>query len=281
MEDNDRGVLIGHALLLAVGDMDYVHHATGLFAKEVRNGRARIAAHSDQMAATNPSSFKFSQPLHEVQTDRDFETELVEEIKAYHSKLQQMTADELTAEVEVQREASVARKEAAQLFNQEGHMLVEPWHWARQSVWTPHEAVLLLLGREPSQEIVDVLEKMPDFRVRESGFASGYFDILGIMKTAIEVGEISSPGRPLEYLKWFSKVRFDAPADLVELVRQIHDPDGAPASTIVDLKPNERESLLKLVAGMAIKRYRYDRFAQRSDQENSNRLGHARDRFGQ
>ena len=105
----------------------------------------------------------------------------------------------------------------------------------------------------------------------ESPFASAYFETLEPMESAIAVGEISSPGRPLEYLTWYEHIKSYVDEELRLAILEIHDPANTdltkddPSTERLDLSDLEQRSLLKLVATMAVKGYSFDPNAARND----------------
>ena len=105
------------------------------------------------------------------------------------------------------------------------------------------------------------------YDVGRSEYAFGYFQILELMKTAIEAEEISTPGTPLEFLDWFEKIKFDVSEELRTGILEIHAPQDLNVKNKLkaELSPIERETLLKLVAAMAVKGYRFDPEAKRNE----------------
>jgi len=274
--DDGKTELVKSALRWIVGDVGYLQHATGLFAKELNEMnrlRRRMRGNRDNalnttadIASKRYSDFFYSS----VDQETEFEVKIVADIQAQQARLEALSVAELETEVMALVQSNKNQKEAQRPFNRDTNQLSRLSFWVRKSVWSPQEALLIFGGREPTNEVVRYLEKMGDYEREESPFASAYFMTLELMETAISVGEISSPGRPLEYLHWYEKMLADVDDELRKAILEIHDRDQSVARTLganesgEELSDLEQKSLLKIVAAMAINGYRFDPKAQRN-----------------
>ncbi|MEP3524011.1 MAG: hypothetical protein ABJN24_01150 [Hyphomicrobiales bacterium] len=251
--------------MLTFNDLDHLHEATGLFPETaIRKARYKdFGGISDQ----DPAGSSLSPLMLNALTREYFDNNLLDKIRAEYGRLQKLSHEGLRERIESIRQQLDLIKEANRPFNQPEAELIDVGFCIRKSIWTPEEAILLLLGRVYSDDIIKHLKSMSRFEVEKSEFATDFFQVLALMQTAIEAEEISVPGRPLEYLQWFQKMKFDVPEELESGVLEIHAPELLSSKTDVgtDLIPKERETLLKLVAAMAVRGYSFDPDAKRND----------------
>ena len=271
-----KGELIKSVLRWTVQDIDYLHEATGLFADEQRSTTRFISLFSREQAELHTTAYglqrskqTFSSSLGNDQ--KTFDISVIEEIRELQAQLEQMTAEQLEARVEALRKQNLDKKEAERPFNNEESHLQNLWLWVRKSLWEPWEAILLLGDREPKVEVIEYLHDMKQMEIDQSPFATACYQALELMKTAISAGEISTPGTPLEYLRWFEKMKWDVPDSLRTGILEIHDPSQIKIQHTrrydvedSDLSVSEKESLLKLIAGMSIRGYSFDPAASRN-----------------
>lgn len=263
MSEKERTELIKTALSMAFRDLNLIHEATGLFPG---NRYSVLMQQQINNADEITSQSGGRDILRSVLSDEVFDEELVNDVRSAHNRMSKYSIEELQMHIEEIQELRALQEEASHLFNRPESSLNNAYYWVRKSIWTPEEAALLAAGKDPSPEIIGYLRNMHEFRVKESDFAASYFTTMSLLHSAIEAKEISTPGTPLEFLNWFEKVKFHVSEELVEGVLEIH----APARAIQEDKlasefvPRERETLLKLVAAMAVKGYRFDPEAQRN-----------------
>jgi hypothetical protein len=214
----------------------------------------------------------------------------LEEIEAerYVSALGKLSDTELDNRYEKAVEELLTeadRREAAQPFNQP-YARADVSRWAKMAYWAPDEAVALSLGRDPRFANWEKLQQL----VQSSRFAYSYAAQREIVMRARDMGQLWGKTPPALFLAWTERRQFSMPDDLSEAVKAI----GTPAvdwKTLFDqsqlqvealskrieelereksraeterLGTRERESLLKLIIGMARGGYGYDPSAGRS-----------------
>lgn len=162
-------------------------------------------------------------------------------------------------------------------------------YWCRMSQWKIEEALLLSIGKDPEENkndfgvpLTTILYDQPDVR--------HYGEIKKVVIRAIESGELTDPISPIEYVKWSKKYIVNFPEDLAEVVFAIAEEtdweakylelenqfaeyrkENSKNSEEVEnksveentlpqkiLSTRERNTLLKLVIGIAIEQYAYD-----------------------
>jgi hypothetical protein len=181
--------------------------------------------------------------------------------------------------------AEADREEAARAFNQP-HANADVSRWAQMPYWTLDEAVALSLGRDPRFVNWETVQQL----VASSRFAFRFADQREIVNRARTMGQLRERTTPATFIAWAERMQFPMPDELVNAVKSVGNPapdwkklfeqshsqvqaltsrlqelerEKTPAET-APLDPRERESLLKLVIGMAIGGYSYEPNAKRS-----------------
>jgi hypothetical protein len=277
LDDERKEQLVKDVLYWLVSDVRALHHATGLFEKDlnemnrisrIMRGRAREHLNTTAHVSSSTHSRLFNDmDDHEP----SFEEATITAIKQAHQQLVAMDVPELESQLDALVQQNKDQKEADRLFNWDENQLSRLTFWVRKSIWSPKEAILIFGHREPKPRVIDYLDQMSQHERDESPFASAYFETLEPMESAIAVGEISSPGRPLEYLTWYEHIKSYVDEELRLAILEIHDPANTdltkddPSTERLDLSDLEQRSLLKLVATMAVKGYSFDPNAARND----------------
>jgi hypothetical protein len=159
-------------------------------------------------------------------------------------------------------------------------------YWAKMSEWNYEEAAAVLVGINPNRLTLDQAK----FRVSISGAARDRYK--GIRELALRAySDIDFQGSPpAKWLEWARKINLPIPVQLEAEVQKLRiasrpkedhrqaslrplgglaDLEAAPTKakliTVQPLAARERESMLKLIIGMAIAGYRYDPKAKRND----------------
>lgn len=222
-------------------------------------------------------------------------------IAEYRAELEQKSKPEIDALLESEKaieareiaaieKAEADKREAAHRFNQ-------PWalasgevfdYWAKASFWKIEEATALLLERNPK---VVTLEAAKADR-KGSRIGRSFKDLHELLRRAYlarQIGEKSTPGR---LLAWAKRNRIPVPADLETAVRDhghqvadwktafdqkqqdavglqerlavLEQNRAASPSPQQELGTRERESLLRLIIGMAVKGYAFAPHSGRS-----------------
>jgi len=277
LRDNRKTELVKSILYWIVSDIRYLHNATGLFQQdldEMARHRRIIRGKSNEELNTTAhiSNSSYRKRLYEAyDAGPDFEVAVIDAIKAHQERLEAMEITELQAELNMLIQNNKDTKEAERPFNSQDNALTRLSFWVRKSVWSPEEALLIFAKREPKSEVIAYLRNMGDAEREESPFATAFFITMELAKSAIEAGEISALGRPLEYLLWYEKMLQDVDGDIRTAILEIHDPDrfhalqyGVPENA-TDLSDLEQRSLLKIVAAMAVQGYRFKPSAARNE----------------
>lgn len=156
-------------------------------------------------------------------------------------------------------------KENDYLFNQPDALFIDLDFWARAATWTDEQAVMLSLNRHPQQEYLDSIKALSILEIQKSELAMSFFDRLALASLARKAGQISKKGKSIEFVAWFKQMDFDVRADLIEQVSRFQSNTSNSAQNLgKQLTDQERETLLKLIAAMAVKGYTFDPNANRN-----------------
>lgn len=138
--------------------------------------------------------------------------------------------------------------------------------WARHPYWTPEEGAVLAYDLDPKDMIRNAAAgyDRPSIQV-----ASNANHLRDLAYRAIYVAQLGRPSAPIEFMTWAKSVGVEFHADWWDAVAEAAPgPSAATSPPTVpkpDLKIRERESLLKLVIGMAIGGYSWDPKAPRNN----------------
>jgi len=139
--------------------------------------------------------------------------------------------------------------------------------WAREPEWNELQAVLLSVGICPKMMIESDFDELEQ-KIPFSMIAYNLFEEVRRRRRLVKkysYGRELQEGDPLAYIEWLQRMQFSIPNGLANAVYSIHSPSKLANSDDVSISGLERESLLKLVAGMSIKGYRFDPSAKRND----------------
>lgn len=138
--------------------------------------------------------------------------------------------------------------------------------WARASYWSPEEGTVLAFDLDPRTAISRWTpgDDQPNFRAPAD--ANHLWDLA---RRAVEVGELEETAAPIRFMSWARSVGIDFHPDWWKAVTVDEVPGEAapplePAAPVPELKTREQETLLKMVAAMAMKFYGWDRNALRN-----------------
>jgi hypothetical protein len=174
--------------------------------------------------------------------------------------------------------AEADRREAARPFNQP-NARADVSRWAKMAYWTPDEAVALSLGRDPKFANWETLQQL----VQASRFAYRYTAQREIVMRAKTTGQLREKTAPSDFLEWAERMQFPVPDNLIEAVKalgpstvdwkKLFEQSQSKVEALTDqieglerdksrakterLGTKERESLLKLVIGMAVGAYEF------------------------
>ena len=204
---------------------------------------------------------------------------------AYEAELRNLPHAELTSLVEAEMQKLWDESDARQaaeherLYFNPPNSEVDFEHWGRLAHWELQEAVALSFGRSP--------EKVNYYKMKSSAHtstsAAAYLKRLQIVDRARVSRQIFDPIRPDDFLTWAAWMEIEVPLPLALVVGKFaprredwkvryereaaahattrQELDGLTANTkvadgkLVSIK--ERESLLKMVIGMALEKFGY------------------------
>jgi hypothetical protein len=170
-------------------------------------------------------------------------------------------------------------------FYQPNTYLADFGYWAKMANWTEGEAAAVLLGINPHY----VNPREGDLSGEASQYKEQYFGILKSAKRALDAGHLRGYPAPAEWVGWAKQLDFPIPETLVSavekwgassadsaLVKELQAKVSALTGEIEALKarqsdtdreldPRERDTMLKLIFGMAVNGYGYDASFKRSN----------------
>jgi hypothetical protein len=163
---------------------------------------------------------------------RELDERCIEEIRK--EKLEQDEADERADQL-----AYFSQDDAAANFNA----------WCKLDGWSIDEATALLLGKDPSKVSWEGVRQF----IFNSIFARTYQTLRNQLLRAQVDGKFADSGAPTKFVQWANDTGRPVPDGL----NVLHS--GNPDKKSDDfLSTRERGSVVKLIAGMAIKGYGYD-----------------------
>lgn len=138
-------------------------------------------------------------------------------------------------------------------------------YWAKLSYWTIEQSTALLIGADPDA----ILDGAALASSCPATARTAYLKIFRLLDSHIRMSGIGSNISPTEILKWAEHTGIEAPQALVEAVRvQGRTLIETRAQSDGEEKPlgeRERNTLLRMIIGMAIGGYGYDPEAGKSD----------------
>lgn len=206
--------------------------------------------------------------------------------------------EEATKLAQAERRATeAAAREAAQPYNWPADAAAYEY-WSKASYWTLDEAVILARGRRPEWCKLEQLRE----NQHVSAFAGEFARLRELAKRAVTMGQLDDPVTPTFFLAWAKRMDFPVAPDLIaaveargdqildwksiadtveetaETYRRTVETQGEMIERLTDalrearerepkekgLGTRERESLLKLALGMAIKGYSFNPWAGRN-----------------
>lgn len=138
--------------------------------------------------------------------------------------------------------------------------------WAKMAAWKREEAVCLSLNVDPR---FMKLTHQPIDKIKL--FTQCYSDVNDLYGRAYNRYDLHDPVRPESYLAWAKKHDVNFPAELERLLpgkESSESSDLAIVKAAIANKPvgaRERDTLLKIIIGMAIAGYKYKPDAPRND----------------
>ncbi len=216
---------------------------------------------------------------------------------AYSEKLLELPPAELARLVAEARSADEAARVSQSKADEENRPFNRPAaradfdYWSKASFWTVEEATALSFGRDPRTVDLKAVRRFADV----SPFAQSFVDRLKLLERARITGQLGGQTAPPVALAWARRMQIAVPDELTQAVENIgaqvadwktlYDREkqkleeaqaelatlrsaganGSPAALGErSFGTRERESLLKLVIGMAIKGYAHQPSAGRA-----------------
>lgn len=201
------------------------------------------------------------------------------EAAAYQASLKALSTDELHTAVSAKRtlidelaEMRAKYKPINERFREQSTGFNKPsawadhFEWAQLAGWRAEEAVALSLNRNPD---VVTLHAMKGVAIRNTKFGDKYTRRERLIYRAVASMDLHDPMRPTSFLKWADQLKVDVPRGMRRAILELHGraSDAAlqtPPPIEDDLKTSERNSLLKIILGMALQQYSFDPDAARS-----------------
>jgi hypothetical protein len=207
----------------------------------------------------------------------------VAELEAYEAELSAKPAEQVRTlydaecrrqaeEVRQRRRARTEAEERDRFFNRPGAG-ADFVHWSRAAYWSIHEGVALLLGKAP--DVVN-WESVRDY-AEVSPFAREYAKLRDLALRAQESGQLALRTEPSTFFDWAKRTGIEYPSELEEQVMSttratraeaVTEPPQAPPQNVVSkekpLLTRERDTVLKMLGGMAVMKYGYDPKAVRN-----------------
>lgn len=187
---------------------------------------------------------------------------------AYREKLHQKSREELERMCAVERpkeqkekRIKAEKEEKDRYFNQPDADADFDF-WSKAAYWTLDEAVALSLGKDPKKVKWDDIKSLID----RSPFIQGYGKRRDLANRAKTAGQIKEPTPPSAFVEWSQENDLSFPQQLAEKVKArmkktdatVPTPSAPAKPKANELKTREKDTLLKLVIGMAVAGYRYD-----------------------
>lgn len=193
------------------------------------------------------------------EAERSRHLELVESCKDALEGFSTLSEPELKAAIDAKRQEILLSEEAARLPNRQEAQLADVGFWARVSKLSSAEAVLLSMGREPTEELIRYLADVTEQEKAKSAFLTEFTNTKSLLDNAFGAGVIPDGPNILQILDWFERFQLPFPKKLSSQIREFHDPTSKAARPKPEQATDaEKKSLLKLVAAMAAEQYGFD-----------------------
>jgi hypothetical protein len=191
----------------------------------------------------------------------------VEEVRVLYDAERRQQAEE----VRRKRRARAEAEERGRFFNNP-RADADFVHWSKAAYWTVDEGVALLLGKSPDVVNSDSVRDYTEV----SAFAHGYAKLRDLARRSQDSGQLARRIEPPIFLEWAKRIGIEYPYELGEKVMSttratraeaVADPPQAPPQKITKQKPlsvRERDTVLKMLGGIALKRYGYNPKAVRN-----------------
>lgn len=151
------------------------------------------------------------------------------------------------------------------IFGDFPKMKIDHKYWAKMGFWTIEQSAALLIGEDP--DTITVGGGLAASCPSETRFR--YQKMFRLLDSHIRMSGIGSNNSPTEVIEWALHAKVDPPQALVDAVRaqgrSLIETRAHSASEEKPLGERERNTLLRMIIGMAIGGYGYDPDAGKSD----------------
>ena len=118
---------------------------------------------------------------------------------------------------------------------------------------------MLSLSRHPLPQYLESIKKVSGSDLQECFIAQQFFDRLALVKAAKEAGQISQAGKSIDFVTWFERMEFNNSDELIDKVQHFQDePKTISARQSLNLSDQQKQTLLKIVAAMAVRGTSFD-----------------------
>ena len=190
--------------------------------------------------------------------------------QSFYQKLEKMTPAAFDVKFQAANEKRRAEKmaederdERERYFNLDS-ATADFTYWAKADSWSLDEATALTLGRDPRVVKWEGVEP----KVRSSKFAYEYSNLRELIYRGYGSHRLDEPVEPRKFLKWAGERKIEVDQRLLAEFEALEpkptnnlqaQKDTKPANSkpSVELRETAKRSLLKLILGMAMKKYRF------------------------
>ncbi len=132
-------------------------------------------------------------------------------------------------------------------------------YWKKMAYWDINEAIYLTFNICPESDY----NPPKEYSKKHSPTSQQVQKLGNIARRAIKSKELTDPVKPSDYIQWLRHIKVDIPEQLNELLVQ-KKTNTVKTDIEKPLHTKEKETLLKMIAGMAVDGYGYDPAAKKS-----------------
>lgn len=139
--------------------------------------------------------------------------------------------------------------------------------WSKMPYWDLTEATFLICGIDP--DLASTV-RLDNLALEPTPLTKKINNTQEILKRAYQMGELSTRIEPNHFISWAEKHEIEFPDELKNQVglrkkNQQTTPEKSSKEENKILHTRERETLLKIIIGMAVEQYGYDPAIKRND----------------
>jgi len=128
--------------------------------------------------------------------------------------------------------------------------------------WSAEEAVALILGKDPKR--VNLIN-LTEYCTRVSPFIQKFKNLRELINRAIGSENLPERATPRQFVEWARKIDLEIPDELQKLATYTDTKNKE------DVSEAERSSMLKIILGMAVSKYKYQGEAARNAATGENK----------